>query len=55
MLNLLNRQPAPMLQTIADPSATRADLQIRNLLDCPNLRRVMGRDVPTDRLEQAAA
>ena len=37
-------RPARKLRIVADPSATREDLQIKNLLDCPNLRRAMGLD-----------
>jgi len=65
MLNLIRwfdvyrRQPAPRLRIVANPAATREDLQIRNLLDDPNLRRVMGLDGQTPDaprlLEEAAA
>ena len=48
MLNLLTRKPTRKLELVADPSATREDLQIRNLLDCPSLRRVMGLDADFD-------
>ena len=42
MLSLFKRKSARKLRIVADPTATRADLQIRNLLDDPDLRRVLG-------------
>lgn len=44
MLNLFKRTSARQLRVVADPTATRADLQIRNLLDDPDLRRLLGLD-----------
>ena len=45
MLNPFKWQKrAERMQIVADPTATRADLEIRNLLDDPNLRRVMSLD-----------
>ncbi len=41
MLNLFKRKCAAGIQP------TRADLQIRSLLDYPDLRRVMGLDIET--------
>jgi len=48
MLNLLKRKRAKALTITADPSATREDLQIRNLLDYPALRHAMGLDVEVE-------
>ena len=48
MLNLLKRKPTRKLELVANPSATREDLQIRSLLDCPRLRRAMGLDADFD-------
>lgn len=42
--NQFRCRPSRKLRIFADPSATREDLQIKNLLDCPNLRRAMGLD-----------
>ena len=44
MLNPFKRKQAHKLRIVADPNATRADLEIRCLLDDPNLRRVLGLD-----------
>ncbi len=44
MLRLFKRRSARSPRIDADPSATQADLQIRNLLDDPNLRFAMGLD-----------
>ncbi len=44
MLRLFKRKPARSLRIVADPSATYADLQARNLLDDPDLRLAMGLD-----------
>ena len=61
MLRLFKRRSARSLRIAADPSATQADLQIRSLLDDPNLRLAMGLDSAapsqTDlpQLEHAAA
>jgi hypothetical protein len=53
------RQPIGTLRIVPSPTATREDLEIRNLLDDPNLRRVMGLDGQTPDvarlLEEAAA
>ena len=67
MLKFRRRTPAPVVQPGAD-LADRPELQIRDLLDDPALRRAMGladaesrNDVPTPRfdrrrlLDQAAA
>jgi hypothetical protein len=48
MLNLLKHKPTRKLELVANPSATREDLQIRNLLDCPSLRSAMGLDADFD-------
>ena len=48
MFNFLKRRAARPLRVVADPTATRADLQIRNLLDDPNLRLAMGIDLDVD-------
>ena len=42
MFKFLKRRSARKLRIVADPNATRADLQIRNLLDDPGLRKAMG-------------
>jgi hypothetical protein len=44
MLKFLKRKSVRRLRIVADPTATRSDLQIRNLLDDPVLRRAMGLD-----------
>ena len=44
MLSLFRRNRVRSLRVVADPSTTRADLQIRNLLDDPKLRLAMGLD-----------
>ena len=59
MLNPFKRKQSHKLRIVANPAATRADLEIRSLLDDPNLRRALGLDttaVPTPRrLQEAAA
>lgn len=59
MLNLLKRKSAKTITITPDPSATRDDLQIRDLLDNPCLRRAMGLDddqpAADRRLEAVAA
>jgi hypothetical protein len=58
MLKLLKHKPTRKLELVADPSATREDLQIRSLLDYPSLRRAMGLDPDFDielRADDAAA
>jgi hypothetical protein len=44
MLNLLKWMRIADLRVVARPSAPQVDLQIRSLLDDPNLRRAMGLD-----------
>ncbi len=48
MWKIFKRKSARKLSVVADPTATRADLQIRNLLDDPALRKAMGLDIDLD-------
>ena len=49
MLKLFKRRRTSNARAVADPNATRADLEIRKLLEDPNLRRSMGLDTsPAD-------
>lgn len=41
MLNLFKRKQAHELRIVGDTDATRADLEIHNLMDFPSLRQAM--------------
>ncbi len=56
MLNLLKRRKgAQHMQIAADPTATRDDLVIRDLMDFPSLRRAMGPDHDQPEHQETAA
>ena len=55
MLNPFKRTKAHKLRIVADPHATRADLEIRNLMDFPSLRQAMGLDQAQMERQEVAA
>jgi len=55
MLNPFKRNQAHKPEIDAGPLTTRQDLQIRNLLDCPNLRHALGLDVDSELAERSVA
>jgi hypothetical protein len=55
MMKFLKRRSARRSRIVADPTATRSDLQIRDLLDDPDLRRAMGLETELVAVELIAA